>query len=429
MDIISAYGTPVLAQNLNSQPNFSLDLLGKKFSDNSHRSLPIAGDGIAVVKEAPDPGYIRWLESIGMAPKNIVVYSSEDPSESLSNLIFKDPKRIQDLLKHVEGKSIYVPFYAGEKELQTAKSIGSSIFACDENITRIFFDKGSFKDFCRDLKINVIEGDHFDLTDGNARALAVFEKTMLRILDQNPKGGAFIRDDLGSGGSGILNPTKDNYCEVMEVVKKHKARYLLEPRLQVVSSPNIQGAIDLDGRIHFIGLSGQLFEESRHAGNVCWEGYYYKEDEEYIKKVFLTTAEKMAEMGYIGVFGVDFIITPSQHIGQPPEEYIFPVECNARVNGSTFAFAIVDRIEEKLGIRPNCWKFIKGQLESPCSFDTLRTRLDHLLYDGSNVNAVFMSYVADLGLNGKFTAVLTGDSQDHISYLEKGLKEAGVKQV
>ncbi|MBW2166424.1 MAG: hypothetical protein JRG74_10145 [Deltaproteobacteria bacterium] len=57
----------------------------------------------------------------------------------------------------------------------------------------------------------------------------------------------------------------------------------------------------------------------------------------------------MAESGYNGVVDIDYIVS---------DEGIFPVENNARFNGSSYVSMIVDNIEKLTSPIPY-WKFIK----------------------------------------------------------------------
>ncbi len=57
----------------------------------------------------------------------------------------------------------------------------------------------------------------------------------------------------------------------------------------------------------------------------------------------------MADTGYKGVVGIDYIVS---------DEGVFPVENNARFNGSSYVSLIVDNIEKLTAPIP-CWKFMK----------------------------------------------------------------------
>lgn len=77
--------------------------------------------------------------------------------------------------------------------------------------------------------------------------------------------------------------------------------------------------------------------------------------------------------------GLDYIVS---------REGIFPVENNARFNGSSYVGMLVHNIEQVAATLVPFWKFTKTRT-SPCSFPELIDRLGPYLYDGSQLNCVF----------------------------------------
>ena len=136
-----------------------------------------------------------------------------------------------------------------------------------------------------------------------------------------------------------------------------------------------------------------------------------------VKQTSLKIVTEMAESGYRGITGFDYIAA---------EEGIFPVENNARFNGSSYVNLIVHNIEELLGAVP-LWKFIKIKT-APCTFIELRKRIDSVLYDGSKLNSVFPFNCEDLSRTGNFAVVLLAEDMDQLHMLEMSLKELGVKR-
>ncbi len=125
----------------------------------------------------------------------------------------------------------------------------------------------------------------------------------------------------------------------------------------------------------------------------------------------------MVESGYRGVVGIDYIVT---------EDGIFPVENNARFNGSSYVSMIVDNIEELTSPIPY-WNFIKIKTR-PCSFLELAERIEPVLYDGNKLNSVFPFNCSSLPVTGDFAVVLLAQNMDKIIYLEESLKRMGVKR-
>jgi hypothetical protein len=116
------------------------------------------------------------------------------------------------------------------------------------------------------------------------------------------------------------------------------------------------------------------------------------------------------------VTGFDYIVAA---------EGIFPVENNARFNGSSYVNMIVRNIESLLGTVP-VWKFIKIKT-TPCTFIELTKRIDSILYDGNKSNSVFPFNCEDLSRTGNFAVVLLAEDMAQLELLETSLKELGVK--
>ena len=99
----------------------------------------------------------------------------------------------------------------------------------------------------------------------------------------------------------------------------------------------------------------------------------------YITETSMNIVKHMAEFGYRGVAGIDYIVSG--------DGGIFPVENNARFNGSTYVSMVVDNIE-KLTSPIAYWKFIKIKTAA-CTFPELTERIQPVLCDGNKLSSVF----------------------------------------
>ncbi|KKL49422.1 hypothetical protein LCGC14_2315680, partial [marine sediment metagenome] len=126
----------------------------------------------------------------------------------------------------------------------------------------------------------------------------------------------------------------------------------------------------------------------------------------------LKIVNKMVKTGYRGVVGIDYIVT---------DKGIFPVENNARFNGSSYVSIIVDNIK-KLTTPIPVWKFMKINT-TPCSFIELKERLKSALYDGVRTNSIFPFNSKALPDTGSFSLILLAENIENISILEQIVKE------
>lgn len=374
------------------------------------RALPIArSEDLVVLTGKLDKEYYSWLRDLGFGPDHVHAYGYEGVEKILSDLIQSDPEPIKKIIKKTGRHPVLVPFFTSAQEKVCAKLLDGEVFGPEEGVCSKYFNKATFKQECRNLGIEVIGGVDHEVDSNNILDYEKLEQHVLGLLSGYRK--VIIRGELGSAGSSIYETQSSNIAEVYRKLQENQdKRVLIEPMLDVIASPNDQWAIDRKGQIHHLGISAQLFQGLKHAGNL--KGQYFSERTySQMTQTSLKMVKRMFEDGYQGVLGIDYIIT---------EDAIYPTENNARINGSTFTYAIVDRVEEQIGKVP-CWKFFKGMTE-PCSYSTLIKQLGSLMYDGTSINRIFPYDCDTLSINGTFAVVLMAEDMYHIDFLEQALK-------
>jgi len=381
------------------------------------RALPIASrQDIVVLAQKPNQEYLEWLRSLGLGPEVVVSYDYTDAKLSLSELIIRDPKPVLDAIKATGRDPILVPFFSGKLEEKAAEILGARLFASKEEITMRFFNKENFKKECASLHIPLIEGVSQQLRDDSQKgslSASNLEMVVSELLDKYTS--VIVRGTEGSAGSSLYTIERERLkATIGEIIEQGEERVLIEPFLDVIASPNDQWIIGEEGQVHHFGLTAQLFEGLRHMGNL--KGQYFSDRVvEYITQISTKIALHMSELGYRGVMGVDYIVAG---------DGIFPIENNARMNGSSFTIAIEQALEPRHGEIP-CWKFFKAKTE-PCSFKELCKRMEPILYDGTGINAVFPYDCDTVPLNGAFTPIIFAEDLYHIEHLESALRELGI---
>jgi hypothetical protein len=411
---VVVYGVDVLAQPHYRNAYFSFD---PHVHTKCSRALPCAREeDIVVLMGSLDEQYYEWLRSLGMGPLTVVEYHAPQAERSLAEMIVDDPKPLETAVSATGRTPVYVPFYSGETEHMVAGILGGEIFGCEETIISRYFNKESFKDECRRLGIPTVEGVNAKLSTRRGPSLRELERVVSRLLRVYPT--LIIRGAEGSAGSSIYTVDHSNVQEVYsEIESNRETSYLIEPLLSVIASPNDQWAIARNGSICHLGISAQLFAGLRHVGNLQGQ-YFSRRIEDYVRETSLRIVNEMAAHRYRGVIGIDYIVS---------DEGIFPVENNARMNGSSFTLALVDVLAARHG-PVRSWKFFRASIE-PCSFEALRERLAPILYDGTTLNCVFPYDCDTLSENGKFTPVLVAEDMYHIEHLEKALENLGVERL
>ncbi|NPE30901.1 hypothetical protein HNV12_23700 [Methanococcoides sp. SA1] len=381
------------------------------------RALPIARhDDLVVLRGKLDHEYHKWLRSHGLGSDHIVEYNSPSIKMTVSELIVNDPEPVKKFIRQSGKEPVYVPWFSGHMETKAAKILDADLFGATETATLKYNDKSAFKTICKQLGIAVVEGSSFEMHPEDNENCTDMKNIINGYLSTCET--VIIRGTLGEAGMSLYKTKGNDISEIYhEIAVSGERSVLIEPFLNVSSSPNDQWAITRDGNIYSLGMRDQICERGMvHIGTL-------KGDDpspdilNYIAKTSAKIVTNMAESGYRGVVGIDYIVS---------DEGIFPVENNARFNGSSYVSMIVDNIEELRSPIPY-WKFIKIKTAA-CSFLELTERIGPVLYDGKKLNSVFPFSCDTLPLSGNFAVILLAENMDEIFKMEGSLKEMGVKR-
>ncbi|HJH29143.1 MAG TPA: hypothetical protein C5S51_05540 [Methanosarcinaceae archaeon] len=379
--------------------------------------LPVAcGDELVVLRGKLDQEYHKWLRSYGLGSDYVVEYNAQSRDMSLSELIINDPEPVKKIIRQIGKKPVYVPWFSGHVEAEAAKTIGADLFGATETATIKYNDKSAFKTTCRELGVPVVKGTVFDMHPENNENCIELKNIISGYLATCET--VIIRGTLGEAGMSLYKTQGNDISKIyQEIAISGEKSIMIEPFLNVLSSPNDQWVISRDGNIQSLGMRDQICERGMvHIGTI--KGAKTSPDIlNYITKTSEKIVTNMAEFGYRGVAGIDYIVS---------DDGIFPVENNARFNGSSYVSMIVDNIEKLITPIPY-WKFIKIKT-SACSFIELTKRIKPVLYDGKKLNSVFPFSCDTLPLSGDFAVILLAENMDEIFNMEVSLKEMGVKR-
>ena len=386
-------------------------------SSKCDRTLPAAmSNDLVVLRGTLDHEYHNWLRSFGLGSDLVVQYGEDAMGKTLSELIINNPEPVKEIIQILGRKPVYVPWFSGNIEKKAAKVLGAELFGAPESETLKYNDKASFKKICQQLNIPVVEGVAFEMQPQNSENYGMM-KNAIKIFLQNYS-TVIIRGALGESGMSLYKTNGDDIAEIyQEISDSGEKVMIIEPFLNVSSSPNDQWIISRDGSINHLGIRDQICKDGMiHTGTVN-KVQISGDNSKYITATSLKIATKMAETGYVGVIGIDYIVT---------DKGVFPVENNARFNGSSYVSLIVDNIEKLTGPVP-VWKFMKIKT-LPCSFTELKERLKSALFDGGKLNSVFPFNCEELTNNGRFSLIFLAENIENISILEQEVKEMQIER-
>lgn len=370
---------------------------------------------VVVLRGTLDRHYHRWLRSLGLGTEHIVEYEQPPTGRTLSELIIDDPQPVLRLAERLGRESVYVPWFAGSTERRAADTLEADLFGASASLTKKYNDKGSFKRLCQGLGIPVVEGSVLSIQASGGANFA--EMARLVTLHRSQSDTVIVRGTLGLSGMSLFKTQGDGLLDLYERISDSgEPEVLIEPFLDVSSSPSDQWVIDRDGEAFHVGLLEQQCAHGMvHVGNLKGPESSGK-TLDAITRTSATIAAHMAASGYCGVVGIDYVVCGAS---------VFPVENNARFNGSTYVHMLVDRVEEQLGPVPY-WKFMKLQIP-PCSFAQLAERLSSVLYDGKVVNSVFPINCEDLARTGSLALVFLAQDMDGLVSLQNTLESLGIE--
>jgi hypothetical protein len=333
---------------------------------------------------------------------------------SLTYELLRAPDQLAEILRKRNKKALVVPYYSGRAEDKLTRILNGELFGCGEDVVRKFFDKEQFKLLCDRLLIPTVEGRAFDrgALDPD-RAMSQGTQLARKLLEIHSK--VIIRGASGSAGSSLHMCSLSNLEETLRAaVMTQQDRFLVEPLLLSKCSPNDQWAIGRCGEIVHIGTSRQIFDAGlRHIGNTSLLGLNHDELQQ-IQSISRRIVTEMADQGYKGVIGIDYIVTPRG---------VFPVENNARFNGSTYAYSILER----LGLRHRrgvSWYMTKVQSSARNCSEAIQGLADYL-YDRERKAGVVPIDVSRVCTYGTLDLLIVGHSSAQVVKTLKNLLNAG----
>ena len=380
-------------------------------ASNCDRTLAAAhSNDLVVLRGKLDVDYYKWLRTLGLGSNFVVEYGADKTGMTLSELIINNPEPIKKVIQKTGRKPVYVPWFSSQKENEAATILGADFFGSPESETLKYNDKASFKIICQQLNIPVIEGVSFEMqpniSENYTRMKTIIDGYLKRYKN------VIIRGTLGESGMSLYKTNGNDLAEIYKEISDCSEKVvLIEPFLNVSSSPNDQWIIGRNGDITHLGMQAQICKEGMIYMGTISELKISESDSKHIKESSLKIAKKMRETGYVGVIGVDYIVS---------DEGIYPVENNARFNGSSYTIMIVEQIE-KLIMPVPVWKFIKIKT-SPCSFMELKKKLNSVIFDGVKKQSIFPYNCDLLEDTGSFSALLLAENMDQVSNLQEKVR-------
>ncbi|MEA3360183.1 MAG: hypothetical protein U9R17_12370, partial [Thermodesulfobacteriota bacterium] len=241
-------------------------------SSKCDRALPAAfQDDLVVLRGELDIQYHNWLRSHDLGSDYIVEYKSRSREMTLSELIVDNPEPIKTIIQKTGRKPVYVPWFSGHMETEAAEALEADLFGATESATLKYNDKASFKAICRQLGIPVVEGHLFEMDPESSKNYFEMKEIVDGYLSTCKT--VIIRGTLGEAGISLYKTEGNDISKLYrQIANSGEDVVIIEPFLNVISSPNDQWAIGRGGKITHLGLRNQIFERGMvHIGTLKGE--------------------------------------------------------------------------------------------------------------------------------------------------------------
>jgi|GEM_PF-3919499 len=386
----------VYAHEINTLPGFGRIIAQVDGIERYDRILSIARpQDVALLKAAPDPGYLDWLDELGLGTRRLLVL--KNPAREVLPVRIRTNgtrNKLARLLGEQNDGAVFCPYYAGPLEEAASDHLGLPMYA-DRPAVERFDSKIRFRETCQACGVPVVEGTVLEAGAGITewlRQIGRFRKKTGIVL---------IRGEFGASASTtyvFTAPDRERITRIVGEAAPHD-RFLVEPFLQKCSSPSTNWFLTRGGKVIHLRTSNQLLEDGiSHAGNE----FPLNRGARLLQDWSRTIAARMHAAGFVGPFGIDFLET---------EAGFFATECNPRVTGAMYPWEIVRILEGRHGPIPaarseNVRLRIKG-----IPFVDIRRRLQPYLYDGRKRDAAVFPFNTGPLSHGKFTLLTVAGSK------------------
>jgi hypothetical protein len=285
---------------------------------------------ILILREQPDPDYLKFLDTLGFAIPRIVTPADADALTPISELVLKDQRLLEEL-KEIAGNHpdvYFVPYAVTYLEEKIAASCGLKMIGAPSAASAAVNDKIDNREIAEKLGFECCKGricntidevrqEYFDLT----RNEPFFEKVI-------------IKEPYGASGKGLyIIESEDRLASTLAKLarfarNKPDSRWLVEGWYPKKADVNYQIYISPAGGVNTFSIKEQLLRDTVYIGSKV-----PPELAPEILEAYQRCGEKIGrylfEMGYTGVAGIDSIIT-SQDVMIPI------IEINGRFTLSTY---------------------------------------------------------------------------------------------
>lgn len=295
----------------------------------------LAGKGDHVVlKAAPDPDYLAYLEELGFGLPDLLVAAEQDPRRVVTEDALADPRLLGELGRLAERGAVLFPHGVSELEERLSARAGVPLAAPSAAVCKAVNSKIYSRRLADQLGLRQARGWTCETL---AELAAAF--TAARAVLRSGR-AVVVKDAFGVSGKGIEVVGDERRLDRLHRMMARRGERSGDDRVAVVVEEWVAKAADLNyqftvarsGGVHFDFVKEALTENGVHKGHRIPAGLAPPQAAE-LEDVSRRLGECLAGDGYHGVVGVDAMVDP--------DGGLYPVvEINARNNMSTYLASV-----------------------------------------------------------------------------------------
>lgn len=434
--LTGASGTPlVLVGNIEVEDVWALGEFGlPKIAVRGSRAvvnrmdelgLLLAGpDDHVVLKSAPDPAYLAYLESLGLALPNILTIATQDPMRTVTEDALADTALLAALARTAAGGAQLWPHGVSELEERLAARSGLPLAAASAATCKAVNSKIYSRTIADELGLRQPQGVR-------CRTVAEFSAACEQAAAWLAQGRAVVlKDAYGVSGRGVLVVRDVVALRQVERMVVRRAARSGEHALALVAEEwvakkadlNYQFTIDRSGATRFDFVKEALTESGVHKGHRM-PARLTAAQHDVVVSAAHALGERLAADGYFGIVGVDALVGM--------DDLVYPViEINARNNMSTYQERLRHVLLDAAGTALATQYPLR--LRQELTFVQLRSVLGELLMENGCRTGVLVNTFATVNaaateaggtvFGGRLYCILAGSTDGEVAALDREMR-------
>ncbi|MFE0171829.1 ATP-grasp domain-containing protein [Streptomyces sp. NPDC059002] len=414
----------VWARGEHTLPRFSAATGSAVVNRMDEFALLLAGKGDHVVLKAPpDPGYLAYLEGLGLDLPVLHTVAAQDTQRTVTEDALADPALLAALGELAGQGATLVPHGVSVVEEELARSAGLPLAGPGADVCKAVNSKIYSRRVADGLGLRQPRGWTCESLDELAEAL----DHARGLLAEGRR--AVVKEAFGVSGKGIVVLDNERWIErVLRMVRQRVERsgqqriaFVVEEWVPHSGDLNYQFTVGPEGDVHFDFVKRAVTEGGVHKGHRM-PARLTPAQSDPLRDAAAGIGARLARDGYTGVVGVDALLDT--------EGGVYPViEINARNNMSTYQV----RLQERFVDDGRCAlaRHYPLRLTRPLSFDALADLLRGLLLEQTGGSGLLVNNFATVNaghavrpgepFDGRLYGLVVADSVAELAALDDAI--------